>query len=261
MKPDHLDDPFDIDLGLVKYGPNKQGDVKIHDIKYSQLHSRAELCAGCHEYRPNGVPVMTTYSEWKEGPYAEKGIQCQFCHMPEFEREISTDNTGPRAGKIFSHNLAGGHSIVQLKKALEVKISKVAREKGRITVYVDVTNSGSGHRVPTGIPSRKLLLFCEVRVPGGKVYKEKIVYEKVIFDKNDIELTHDEDVMLGKGVSIAKDNRIFPKETRKETFTFYLPGKREVLISVWADYLYEPVIPQAIGMRIEMSRDEKISAP
>lgn len=256
----HPDDPFVMDLGLVKYGPNKQGDVKVHDIKYSPLHNSAEFCAACHEYKPNGVPVMTTYSEWKEGPYAEKGIQCQYCHMPQLEGQVANSSaTGDKGRMIFSHNLAGGHSISQLKKAVEVKIDKVVRKKDRMTVHVHITNVGSGHRVPTGIPTRKLLLFCEIRVIGGKVHKKKIIYEKAIFDQNDKELTHDEDIMLGEGVSIAKDNRIFPKETRKETFTFYLPEKREAQVVVWADYLYEPLIPQAIEMRIEMDRDEKIS--
>jgi len=255
----HPDDPFILDLGRVKYGPNKKGDVRVHDIKYSPLHMSAEFCAACHEYRPNGVPVMTTYTEWKEGPYAEKGIQCQYCHMPKARGQIATDVTGSKGKKVFSHNLAGGHSISQLKKAVEVKIAKVVRKKDRMTIYVDVTNSGSGHRVPTGIPTRKLLLFCEVRAVGGKVYKEKIVYEKAIFDKNDKELVHDEDIMLGLGATIVKDNRIFPKETRKETFTFYLSNKNDAQVVVWADYLYEPLVPQAIEMRIEMDRDEKIS--
>lgn len=260
VKLAHPDNPFVMDVGRVKYGPNKEGDVKVHDIKYSPLHSSAEFCAACHEYKPNGVPVMTTYSEWKEGPYAEKGVQCQFCHMPQTKGQVvSGSGAGAKESKVFSHNLAGGHSITQLKKAVKVKIAKVVRKKDRMTVHVNITNSGSGHRVPTGIPSRKLLLYCEIRVIGGKVYKEKIIYEKAIFDKDDIELTSDADIMLGEGVSIAKDNRIFPKETRKETFTFYLPEGREAQVAVWADYLYEPLIPQAIEMRIEMDRDEKIS--
>ncbi|HEB71548.1 MAG TPA: hypothetical protein ENI77_02890 [Nitrospirae bacterium] len=248
-----------MDVGHVKYGPNKEGSVKIHDIKYSPLHSSAKLCATCHEYRPNGVPVMTTYSEWKEGPYAEKGLQCQYCHMPQTKGQIATGVTGGPEKKVFSHNLTGGHSISRLKKAVEVKIAKVVRKKDRMTIHAHITNSGSGHRVPTGIPTRKLILFCEVRSVGGKVYKEKIVYEKVIFDKNDVELVHDEDIMLGRGVTIVKDNRIFPKETRKETFTFYLSDKKDAQVIVWADYLYEPLVPQAIEMRIEMDRDEKVS--
>lgn len=255
------DNQFTVDLGKVKYGPNEKGDVKVHDVAYSELHGKAEFCATCHEYQPNGVPVMSTYSEWKASPYAEEGKQCQYCHMPESKGEISNDVPGRRDGKIFNHHLAGGHSITQLQKALALKISRVDRKKDRMTVHVDVTNSGSGHRVPTGVPTRKLILYCEIRIPGGKVYKEKIVYEKAIFDAEGFELTSDADIMLGQGRSVWKDNRIFPKETRKEAFTFYLPKNKEARISVWVDYLYEPVILQETEMRIEMNRDEKVSSP
>jgi len=254
------ENPFIIDLGKTKYGPNKKGDVKVHDIGHTTLHSQAKLCAACHEYRPNGVPVMTTYSEWKQSPYAEEGKQCQYCHMPESEGQISNNVPG-RGGKIFDHNLAGGHSLTQLKKALALKISRVERKKDRMTVHVDVTNTGSGHRVPTGVPTRKLILYCEIRIPGGKVYKEKIIYEKAIFDSEGFELKNDSDIMLGMGVSVAKDNRIFPKETRKEIFTFYLPKNKEAKIAVWVDYLYEPLILQETEMRIEMNRDDRVSAP
>lgn len=253
--------PFEIEFGLVKYGPNRKGDVKQHKVAYSKLHTEARFCASCHEYRPNGVPVMTTYSEWKESVYAEEGKPCQYCHMPEVPGEISDKVTGERGPKIFSHDLAGGHSITQLKKALALKITGVERGEDRMTVRVSLTNTGSGHRVPTGIPTRKLILYCEVRAPGGKVYKDRIVYEKAIFDENGYELTSDADIMLGRGRSLAKDNRIYPKETRSESFTFYVPGNRRASVSVWVDYLYTPVIMQETEMRIEMNRDEMVSRP
>lgn len=264
LKEVNLDDPANPHMtapGLVKRGPNKDGAVKVHQVEYSKLHGDARLCASCHEYRANGVPVMTTYSEWKQSPYAEEGKPCQYCHMPEAKGQISEGVEGRRGGMVFTHNLAGGHSITQLKKALALKITRVERKDDRMTVHVDLTNSGSGHRVPTGIPTRKLILYCEARVPGGKVYKEKIVYEKVIFDKNQQELRADADIMLGLGAAIASDNRIFPKETRQERFTFYIPKGKDARVAVWVDYLYEPLIVQAAEMRIEMNRDEITSAP
>jgi len=66
---------------------------------------------------------------------------------------------------------------------------------------------------------------------------------------------------MGLGAFVAKDNRIFPKETRKETFTFYIPEGKEALVSAWVDYLYEPVTLQPTEMRIEMNRDSFVSTP
>lgn len=253
------DYPFEVDLGNTKYGPNKTGSVKQHEVKYSPLFSDAEFCAACHEYTPGGVPVMTTYSEWKESVYADEGKTCQYCHMPEIEGQIANRVVSERGNKIFSHDLAGSHSIVQLKKSLALKIAGVERKSDRMVVRVNVTNIGSGHRIPTGIPTRKLILYCEVRVPGGKVYKDKIIYEKAIFDKESYELTSDAEIMLGWGTSIAKDNRIYPKETRAETFTFYVPGSKRADISIWVDYLYSPVLMEKTDMRIEMNRTSVIS--
>ncbi|MDH4185288.1 MAG: multiheme c-type cytochrome [Nitrospinota bacterium] len=255
------DNPFTLDPGKVKYGPNIKGDVKVHDVMYSRVHSDAKICAGCHEYRPGGVPVMTTYSEWKDSVYPEQGTNCQYCHMPESVGEISKGVPGPREGKIFNHNLAGGHSVIQLKKALALKITAIERNKDKMTVRVDLTNQGSGHRVPTGIPTRKLILYCEVKVGGGKVYKDQVLYEKAIFGASGKELVHDADIMLGEGAFVAKDNRIFPKETRKEAFVFFIPEGKEALVNAWVDYLYDPVILQPTEMRIEMNRDSAVSTP
>jgi hypothetical protein len=49
---------------------------------------RAEFCMGCHQFQPdgnslNGKLLENTYNEWKDGPYAPQGIQCQQCHMPD----------------------------------------------------------------------------------------------------------------------------------------------------------------------------------
>lgn len=254
-------DPFTIDHGLVKYGPGKREDVKQHKTAYSKLHTGAVFCASCHEYSANGVSIMSTYSEWKDSPYAEEGKPCQYCHMPEIPGEISNNVAGERGPKVFSHQTAGGHSMAQLQKAVAARIGRVERSKDKMTVFVDVTNVGSGHRAPTGMPSRKLILYCEVRAPGGKVYRDKILYEKAIFDKNGSELTSDADMMLGMGVTIAKDNRIFPKETRKEKFTFYIPDGHKASVFVWVDYLYTPMILQETEMRVEMSRDQAESGP
>ncbi len=249
--------PFILDLGLTKYGPNKGGKVKVHKVAYSPLHLSSKICASCHEYTPNGLPVMSTYSEWKKSVYAEENKPCQSCHMPKMKAD-GADSSSKPGEKVVSHKLAGGLSIIQLEKAIDLKIASVQRGKDRITVNVNVTNRGSGHRVPTGMSTRKLMLYCEVRISGGKVYRDKVVYEKVIFDKDGFELTRDADIMLGMGTSIAKDNRIFPKETRKERFVFYLPANQKANISVWIDYLYQPVIMQKTDMRIEINRDRAV---
>lgn len=260
VKDIHLekDFPFELDLGVTKYGPRGNMNVKQHKTQKSTLHTDSRFCAGCHEYRPNGLPVMTTYTEWKNGPYADEGKMCQDCHMPKKKGIVAT---GLPESDMVNHDIAGSHSVVQLKKAVAVRVTGVERGEDRMVVKVDISNVGSGHRLPTGMPTRKLYLFCEVKVPGEQSFKDKIVYEKAIFDKEGNELHSDTDIMLGRGVAIAKDNRLYPKETRSETFTFYIAKNKRVNISVWSEYLYRPILMTETEMKIEMARDYSVSEP
>jgi formate-dependent nitrite reductase cytochrome c552 subunit len=58
-------------------------DASFHGAAYSPLHKGPLLCAACHEHRNAlGVAVLSTYSEWQQGPYAARGTSCQECHMP-----------------------------------------------------------------------------------------------------------------------------------------------------------------------------------
>ena len=71
---------------------------------------------------------MTTFTEWEESVYADEGKNCQYCHMPQVEGEIATGIVSERGKRIFSHDLAGSHSITQLKKALALKVVSVEPE-------------------------------------------------------------------------------------------------------------------------------------
>ncbi|MEC7986611.1 MAG: carboxypeptidase-like regulatory domain-containing protein, partial [Myxococcota bacterium] len=69
------------------------------------------FCAGCHEQKqeallpdetldaekwPEGLPIHSTYTEWKEGPYNQDATQCQWCHMPaDTEKNNSVDISTP----------------------------------------------------------------------------------------------------------------------------------------------------------------------
>jgi len=254
-----LEDPFLREVGFVKRGPFKEakGLEGKHDIAYSPLHGKAEFCAGCHEYRSKkSVPIIGTYSEWKAGPYAAKGKQCQNCHMPVVMGRIVSSRTRPKRA-LNEHNLLGGHSLNQLQKAVEVKIIAVNVGAARTEVMVDITNRGSGHKVPTGVPTRRLALNVEVTARGGRVFRDKIIYEKVLANLKGRELRDDSEIMLGDPMQIIKDNRIKPGETRREVFTFYETGARLKNATAWVDYTYKPRIMDRTSMQIEMARDSK----
>lgn len=54
-----------------------------HHVVNSELHTRSEFCAACHEFcNPNGLSVSGMYGEWEGSSYAKRGAQCQDRHMP-----------------------------------------------------------------------------------------------------------------------------------------------------------------------------------
>jgi hypothetical protein len=62
-----------------------------HESRHSPLFTQARLCGACHDvFSPDGFRIEEAYSEWRNGPYARRGIACENCHM------------GPEPGKPFA---------------------------------------------------------------------------------------------------------------------------------------------------------------
>jgi hypothetical protein len=252
---------YDLEPGIRKWGPEADTShcLPYHRAVYSVLHTRSEFCAGCHEYtNDKGVSILSTYSEWKESPYPGKGIQCQNCHMPIVEGNIVNPKIRKDGNRINLHNLAGGHSILKVKEALQIEIVSVNRREDRLIATVAVTNSGSGHKVPTGFPTRKLILSVTVTLPRGKVLEEERVYQKVLLNEEGDRIIRDSEIIT-EPVRMAQDNRIEPGERREEVFTFRVPPKKDAFVSARVTYLYKPILLQETEMSIEIDNKELIA--
>jgi len=75
---------------LTKRGPLAPYEgcgMGFHECIESPLHLSTDLCASCHQvyHYESHFPIEATYVEWKHGPYAQKGIMCQDCHMVDIE--------------------------------------------------------------------------------------------------------------------------------------------------------------------------------
>lgn len=254
---------FEVQLGDTKFGPWANiapiGGLKF---QYSQLQMDAKLCSGCHELESkNGVKVLSTYTEWQESVYPERGIQCQNCHMPEtLERFVNADI---RATNRFAHahDFRGGHSQIKLEKAATLSIS-IARKDERLVVDAFVTNEEAGHSLPTGIPTRKVVLLLTLKDENGnRLAQQKREYQKLLLNERGERITLAEDMMWA-AAGLESDNRIKPKETRHETFTFD-PTDRNNRYLVEAQLNYElPVTtPEPNVMLVNMARAEKVLEP
>ncbi len=266
----HLDvggNHIELDEANRKHGPlSHPQETDAHESLPSSLHRSALFCAGCHELiNKNNVKVMSTYSEWKKGPYPKEGKVCQDCHMPLVTGDASVETAGNRNEKhrINTHDIAGGHSVKQLKKALKIEVKSMKRQADNsVLVQVGVTNVGSGHRVPTGLPSRKVQL--KVSLYQGDTLRgvQSREYRKELLNENGELLSRDADIMSNSlAFSVGFDNRIFPKETRSESFRFRLPPSTKPLkVKAELSYLYSPLLVNEESIVIPLataSRQEK----
>lgn len=252
------DNPFELEIGKIKRGPLSDVDSPAHKTEPSSLFKSSELCAGCHEFTTdNGVAILGTYSEWKASPYAAEGTQCQDCHMPLIPGKIVKPKIKTSKQKqINLHAISAGHSTEQLKKAVKVEIENINKEEDVIEIVVGVTNVGSGHLVPTGVPSRKLILLVELKTPNEYFVQQKI-YQKIMLDESGKEIKKECEVFLN-AASISFDNRLRPRETRTERFAFAMPKNREITISARIEYLYKTSVLSPTEMRVKMAEDIKI---
>lgn len=243
------------EFGLLKQGPLENVESPVHETKFNRLYEQSRFCAVCHEYTTDaGVKLIETYSEWERGPYSKEGVHCQDCHMRKIKGKIVAKEIAETPEKkISSHDIGGGHSLAMRDKSLDIQISAIERLKQKIIVFVDITNRGVGHKIPTGLPSKKIILKVVVQSSSGAVLQtQKKVYQKSLVDKNGVPVVKDSDLMLGKGIRIVSDNRIGPKETRRERFMFFLPEGEGRKISATIFYSHNPEIIQKAPIHIKM---------
>ena len=251
--------PFKVEAGPVKWGPRKDARSEAHQSSYSPLFESAAFCSGCHEFTNEyGLRVLGTYSEWERGPYPKEGVTCQNCHMPRVTGlEAASGKGGVVRGQINLHRLAGGSSLGQLQRALTVDIGSVEREGKDLVVDVVLTNQGAGHMVPTGLPGRAVVLEVAVRVGGKHVVSKQQTYKKILLDGDGHEI---EKISLLFGArSVAQDNRIAPREKRRERFRFEVAPSKRVEVSAKVFYLYEPFLVEKKRIKVEVVSKERVA--
>jgi hypothetical protein len=229
-----------VEPGPVKRGPIRDATSTGHEVLYSELHTQALVCAGCHEYsNPEGTAVMTTYSEWKGSESAKQGKTCQQCHMSRTQANV----VDPRVKRlpvqgVNLHEMPGGHSLDQLHKALSVTFQP-ERKGDELLFDVRLANRGAGHSVPTGMPGRRVLLDLAVRTSDGKSFEEHKSYGKSFADSAGKTINRDS-AYFAKGVRLESDSRIRPEEQRVERFRFPVAAAATAFVSVKLRYEHSP---------------------
>ena len=225
--------PFEISPGNVKRGPLQYAKSKFHDTEYSSLHKTSPLlCAACHEYRnAQGVAVLSTYTEWRQTPYATRGVTCQECHMPVVPGTTVPAALGPSGHVINLHRIVGGSNPSKLSVGLDLKIESVTRTSGAADVQVLVASSRVGHAAPGGFANRALVLAVGVESASGELLnRRERVYHRTLQDAAGQELVTVADLML-KAAREGEDTRIQSGESRAERFTVPIPEGAKAIVA------------------------------
>ncbi|HSR68756.1 MAG TPA: multiheme c-type cytochrome [Acidobacteriota bacterium] len=254
-QPDH---PFVLDTGPTKHGPVKDASSVGHPVAYSEFFETSEHCAGCHQYtNPNGVLLLATYSEWQSYAQAGGDKTCQECHMPKIAAQIVDPKVvRVEGGFVNLHAMPGGHSLDQLNKSIRLRITQLEPTRQGLRAVVQVRNTGAGHAVPTGIPTRKLILTLKAVTEDGREVREERTYERIMVDAQGEEILRDSQVFL-EAVEETLDNRLAPMEERLETFQLNVPGDQNITVTATLSYYYSPLNEPETEHRFDFMSDSR----
>lgn len=243
------------DPGNIKRGPFDDSKSLGHETTYSELHTKGEFCGMCHDVKhpTNNLVIENTYTEWKEGPYAKEGTQCQDCHMTPGPG-VTKPNPGraalggPERDMIYTHYVVGANVMMnnfyeyneharlaeeRLKAAATMDIGASFESGGQGQVSIRITNSGCGHYLPTGITELRQMWVHLIIVDGtgSKVYESGTLDKKGVLDPKSViyntVLGDSEGKPTGKvweAEKILSDNRIPPRQSTEETHIVDISG-------------------------------------
>jgi hypothetical protein len=199
--------PFDVGPGHTAV-MRSATDVRPTESSHVQ---QSELCATCHTLHTTAfgaggravgsLPEQTPYLEWRHSAFAT-GQSCQSCHMPEVDRPTPvTSILGESRPGLSRHTFAGGNffmlrmlsrfraelgviagpaeletsaraTIHQLQTATATASIEEATRAGAEASFVVAVRNLSGHKLPTGYPSRRVWLHVSVRDRTGRIIFE-----------------------------------------------------------------------------------------
>jgi hypothetical protein len=197
--------PFKVERGHASVMRSVTGVTPTEGTHVQQ----SELCATCHTLitqalGTNGevvgsIPEQVPYLEWKHSAFLEEKRSCQSCHMPPVAAPTRIASVlGEARDDLSRHTFLGGNffmlrmlnrfrgelGVTALPQELDasahatvrqlqadtatVSIQRAVRAGGQIEIDLDVRNA-TGHKLPTGYPSRRAWLHVTVRDGSGAI--------------------------------------------------------------------------------------------
>lgn len=280
---------FVLQAGHVKYSSSGLFEKnRAHSGQKRDFFARADYCASCHTviHPLNGLRIENTYGEWKASVYAEKGIQCQDCHMRCVEEAKQVAQTlrpvtvkGPRVvngpereisphyfvgGNANAGRLAGGQAhaemaVARLKSAarLELKAPPAYIPGHTLPLEVIVHNVAAGHNLPTGVTElRQMWVDLRILDQNGKTLfrsgeldeKGELSLNTILFGVGPVDQVGKETLRPWEMVRLTRLHTVPPKGALTTPITPPLPGNLSGPITIAARLLYRSAPPHAVAL-------------
>lgn len=216
-----------------------------------------------NEKNPYGIWVKSTQLEWKEGPYGKEGVTCHQCHMPKaMGKSAKMAEPDMVAQHLFHGAHDKGKVGGSIEVRMHPEIREVIFDEPAV-IKVQLFNAKAGHKIPTGsVEDRIVWLDVTAKDSEGKTYHLKVdkkgfegeeytiasdalAYQDMGIAKGmpDFQGVQRDGVPVGDRIfrmpyfdpegrmtiqqwntqSLGVDYRIAPRETKIETFTWYMP--------------------------------------
>ncbi|MBZ0200311.1 MAG: hypothetical protein K8H86_10615 [Ignavibacteriaceae bacterium] len=194
---------YKIEPGNIKQGARNNGKSPEHQIVKNDFLGTGDFCGTCHnEMSPYGIWVKSTHLEWKDGPYAKEGVQCQDCHMTSAEG--LTSSMGNKYPDARQHLFHGAHDPGKVRGVIELRIHPDAREfePGEAVKFtVALFNQKTGHKFPSGsVEDRIVWMHVEAVDANGKVYH--LTVDKKGFDGEQYTIASDDLAYQDMGIAL-----------------------------------------------------------